>query len=566
MNPVKGGIIFLLLLVSGGAYASIRYEKIDSLIKVRDNIIDSKREYIKELENMVGQSQSDEVKLEVMDIIFNEYCNISFDSALWYADKIYKYADEKDNIEYKNSSILNRALLYVHKGDYEKADKLIEKTDPQNLSRENLQLYRSLVFMTELYSHENPNDLTKDHHSAINSKHRADSIIEMKILSDEKNSTEFFLDKARKISLNGNNPDSAIYYFTRFIEKTPVNSVPYASVAYSIAQAYKQTGNKDLYREWLTNAAISELQVPSVKNAALRELAMMIFEEDPKNSERAIRYLTTAIENSLYHDDKMEMKEIAETVPSVLSGYSKLTKDLKNNMNIILIAVAPILIILILLSINIRKQNIQVQSGEEKINRQTKYIISLKSQLEIKEKNLNLMYEELKETQQELQKSNRDCKYSAQLWLDIFASHLNKKKDNQNRPIPFKKFQKEDKQKNADASSSISNDTEEIRIFLSRFDNAILGLYPDFVKQINALLKPENQIMTKTPENLNTELRICALIRLGIKESSEIANLLLASVQTIYNNRTKIRNKALDKDRFEDLLQKIDSMPKTLNL
>ena len=86
---------------------------------------------------------------------------------------------------------------------------------------------------------------------------------------------------------------------------------------------------------------------------------------------------------------------------------------------------------------------------------------------------------------------------------------------------------------------------------MKRFDEAFLNLYPSFVTEFNTLLKEDEQIVIKQPNTLTTELRIFALIRLGVKESSEIAALLYYTPRTIYNYRSAFKNKAIDRELFE---------------
>ena len=94
---------------------------------------------------------------------------------------------------------------------------------------------------------------------------------------------------------------------------------------------------------------------------------------------------------------------------------------------------------------------------------------------------------------------------------------------------------------------------EELSLFYKLFDQAFLKLYPNFVEQFNALLRPEERIQPKKDELLTTELRIFALIRLGITQSSQIASLLRYSVNTIYNYRAQIKRGAIgEKEEFED--------------
>ena len=98
----------------------------------------------------------------------------------------------------------------------------------------------------------------------------------------------------------------------------------------------------------------------------------------------------------------------------------------------------------------------------------------------------------------------------------------------------------------------------EQKEFYANFDNAFLHLYPDFVTEFNRLLQPEERFIMKPGELLNTELRIFALIRLGIEDSSQIAEFLRYSVNTIYNYRAKVKNKARgSREDFEDLVRKI---------
>ena len=98
---------------------------------------------------------------------------------------------------------------------------------------------------------------------------------------------------------------------------------------------------------------------------------------------------------------------------------------------------------------------------------------------------------------------------------------------------------------------------EDAATFLSRFDKAFLDLYPDFTEELNCLLLPEGQIQNKSTDELTTEQRIMALIRLGVKESAEIADLLFYSPQTIYNYRSVLKGKAINKETFEEEVMKL---------
>lgn len=108
---------------------------------------------------------------------------------------------------------------------------------------------------------------------------------------------------------------------------------------------------------------------------------------------------------------------------------------------------------------------------------------------------------------------------------------------------------------------------DELKEFYKNFDDTFLSIYPAFVKKVNALLQPDEQIILKKGELLNTELRIFALIRLGISDSSKIAKLLRYSNSTIYNYRVKVKNKAaVERDDFENYIMKISPFSKNTTI
>ena len=102
---------------------------------------------------------------------------------------------------------------------------------------------------------------------------------------------------------------------------------------------------------------------------------------------------------------------------------------------------------------------------------------------------------------------------------------------------------------------------EETRFFYDRFDKFFLKMFPNFIEQVNALLQPDKQISTRIPKgSLNNELRLLALIRLGVTDSSRIAKFLKRSPKTIFNLRVILRNAALShRDDFEQQVMGIHS-------
>lgn len=165
---------------------------------------------------------------------------------------------------------------------------------------------------------------------------------------------------------------------------------------------------------------------------------------------------------------------------------------------------------------------------------------------------------QLKELNSELLKINRTREEYVSLFLDLCAAYidkLNKYQDLVKRKVKAKQI--DDLLKMANSSKMTDSDARQ---FFVNFDTAFVTLYPNFVSEFNNLLKEGEEIIPGKGDILNTELRIFALIRLGIKDSSRIATLLFYSPQTIYNYRTSVKNKAKNREEFEEHVKSLCSM------
>ena len=107
-----------------------------------------------------------------------------------------------------------------------------------------------------------------------------------------------------------------------------------------------------------------------------------------------------------------------------------------------------------------------------------------------------------------------------------------------------------------DSGKFVDEDNDDV---FKIFDHAFLDIYPDFITHINMLLRPEEQIVVKNPGTLTPELRIYALVKLGVNESNRIAQILHYSTNTVYAYRNRMRNKAISRDSFDSDVLKIGS-------
>lgn len=161
----------------------------------------------------------------------------------------------------------------------------------------------------------------------------------------------------------------------------------------------------------------------------------------------------------------------------------------------------------------------------------------------------SMLNEQLHDLNEKLLETNKKREGLVRLYIDLCSRYINRLKKQQT--LVKRKIKANQAQELLTQLSSERLSEEDATTFLSRFDRAFLDLYPGFPQELNALLQPEYQIMQPESHALTTEQRIMALVRLGVNESSEIANLLFYSPQTIYNYRSVIKSKAKNKDTFE---------------
>ena len=164
----------------------------------------------------------------------------------------------------------------------------------------------------------------------------------------------------------------------------------------------------------------------------------------------------------------------------------------------------------------------------------------------------------LRNSNDELENTNTKRELMANAFIMLCYQYIERLESQ--RKLVIRKIRANQQNELLSILSSSKRSTEENQNFLSQFDKIFLSLYPSFVKELNSLLIPEAQIELKEDNELTPSLRVAALVRLGVTESPKIAGILSYSLQTIYNYRSTLKNSAIDKENFEENLQKLCSV------
>ena len=324
------------------------------------------------------------------------------------------------------------------------------------------------------------------------------------------------------------------------------NSREYAEAAYYYAYTFNEPEEKE---EWLIRSAIADIMCGTRDYSSLNDLSGLMFRNG--DIERAFRYAADhCMVDALYFNGKLRPWQITRLFPEIESAYQE-KHQRQNRITLTLLLCLAVLfsIMLVLVGFLYRRQHI-IEAVRGKLQ---------DSYMEIDNRN-----RELEEINSRLVKLNARIQESDKVKQEYIGLFLGMVSDNIST---FRKYRmrvlKYIRQGNTKAITDeieqqepIDNDILE---FYKMFDQAFISIYPDFVEKFNNLLADGAEIVPKGDDILTPELRIFALIKLGITESSRIASLLHYSANTIYNYRAKTKNRARgSRDSFEDAVRNIE--------
>lgn len=548
---MKRAIVVLFILsqfglLSGQSLKSL-YEQLDSVLEHRTQYAHQKEEQISKIRQSIKLQTSDEQLFHTYYKLTEEYYTYRSDSALFYIEKSMNLANKLDKRLYKDMVKIQESLLLATTGYFSQALNMLNGIDRKTLSKELLYpYYTAYEWIYSVWSEYSNDDVFTP---LFRKKEILYTDSMLQILPAH--TAEYNYWKGEYLARTSKQEEAELYY-QKALKGLPVNTRLYACVTCGIAFTYLRRGNMEEYERYLILSAISDIVCPLKENLALQELAMHIFKTQKNNLARANRYLYYAMDDAMFYNNRLRMLEIAQKYPYIVKAYQE-QNDHKSRR--IILALVFICILSVCLAIS------------------WLFIYRQIKQIRLRRRSEKEMNKKLKELNKELILTNHSREKNVSLFLDLCAAYINKL--NRYQELVRRKVKSKQYDDLLKSSNNAKMPETEAKHFFVNFDTAFLTLYPHFVTEFNKLLREDAQITLKRGDLLNTELRIFALIRMGIQDSSRIATLLFYSPQTIYNYRASVKNRARDREHFEEqvrnlcpLVEKIDSDPtfiETLN-
>lgn len=609
-------ITICLSIINARADNKKLYERLDSVIAHSADYDVIKEKRLKDIKLGAKFVTNPADKLRIYEQLANEYSLYVYDSAMVYAQKGISLAKQTGNSDYCNRFLITKASLLIERGFYIEAKESLDKIEiSQSDPKQNFLFYCA---QSSLYY--NLNAHCQKMEFSQHYKELFKEYIGKALYYCPKNSAMYYYMKGINLFYSGRSINEISASLNKAMQMFGPENHMYAMAAYVLSKAY---GNNKLWeqqRRYLLLAAISDVMSSNNESLALQDVALLLY-KNKNDLDKARKYINQTLKDAHEYNSRLQRVELYANLHVILSAYNEKLQKEAIWKNVTIICILMLLVVIAAAVVYVNRKKDLLKLSEKELKALTEELSATNKQQLKDNKALQDSNDELKGSNKALQDSNDEFKYNNNELkynnneLKNFNNELkdsnkalkdsnNELKDSNNelkdsnkalrdandelentntkrelmanafimlcyqyierldsqRKLVIRKIKANQQNELLSILSSSKRGTEESQNFFSQFDKIFLSLYPSFVNELNSLLIPEAQIELKEDNELTPSLRVAALVRLGVTESPKIAGILSYSLQTIYNYRSTLKNSAIDKEHFEENLQKLCSV------
>ena len=600
-------ITICLSIINARADNNKLYERLDSVIAHSADYDAIKEKRLKDIKLGAKFVTAATDKLRIYEQLANEYSPYVYDSAMVYVQRGISLAEKTGNSDYCNRFLITKASLLIERGFYVEAKECLDKieisqSDPKQIflfyCAQSSLYYNLNAYCQNMEFSQHYNELFKEY-------------IGKALYYCPKNSAMYYYMKGINLFFSGRSINEISASLNKAMQMFGPESRMYGRAAYALSKAYGKNKQLEQQERYLLLAAISDVMSSNNECLALQDVALSLY-KNKNDLDKAQKYINQTLKDANVYNSRMRRVELYANLHVILSAYNEKLQKEDTWQKVAIICILLLLAAIATAVVFISRKKKLLKLSEKELKALTEELSATnKQQLkdnkalqdsndELKYNNNELKYKnnELKNFNNELKDSNNELKDSNKALRDSndelkdsnkALRNSNDELENTNakrelmanafimlcyqyierldsqRKLVIRKIKANQQNELLSILSSSKRSTEENQNFLSQFDKIFLSLYPSFVKELNSLLIPEAQIELKEDNEMTPSLRVAALVRLGVTESPKIAGILSYSLQTIYNYRSTLKNSAIDKEHFEENLQKLCSIyPKSV--
>ncbi len=530
-------------------------DTLDSLYRVLDAEVANASHYVAlrqqrtdALKAELGRATQTAIRYELCMRLFDGYKAVRSDSAFYYIDAAASYARDMGDCNKEALSLSQKAFLCSTLGLYMEAVDVFGGIDASRLDEETQgwyalagqHVYGELAYYSPIDSlraiyQEKANSYERVLLEKLPEENEERLLrLEMKYYNEGKVDEALEVNDRRMSQVRSEDRQMAIISFYRFLD-------------------LRLKGDNRQALEWLVRAAIIDARNGIMDQGAMWEVANLLNAKG--NIERGYRYITYAMECAQAFGTRMRSWQISPVLKTVNSNYTREIKEANNRLTVSIILISILSVLFFIAAIYVNRHRRLLAEAKSQLDKRNSELAEVNSQLTATNTRLNELNGQLHETLLQLADSSRAKEMYIGRFFTLcsaYVDRLDKLRMAVNRSA---------KRRDINGLVKLTGDSEQkekdLAELYQNFDSTFLKLYPTFVEQFNAMLKPEHRIEIQEGK-LTITLRIFALIRLGIEDSGKIAEFLHYSVNTIYNYRARVKNAAIDsREHFEDRVKEI---------
>ena len=537
-------LLFSIQALASGIDLEQEYRKLDEAIEQTDRFVEQRENRIDKFKTALGVSDDNKVQYELCYSLYKEYHPYMSDSAIHYIGRCITLAEMMEDPVRADECRLLLAFQCTESGMYHEAMDVLNSLDEQRIgaSTNRRRYYSTLAHLYgELGYYCKVPQLQGKYYAQHDYYNNLIGTAGISMNDDE------FLQLKEVERFAAGDGKGALHYSDQRLKQVEEGTHEYAIVAFYRYLDYSLLGDSVQSRYWVTQSALSDVKNAVMDQGAMWELANKLM--DDGDIDRAYRYIHFAWQCANRFNTMKRNNQISPVLTAISDNYEASLK--RANRLLAVLAVVSTLLAALFLGIlfysNSQRKKLALARNE--LSASNAQLAQLNSQLS----DLN---SQLHETNLKLGESNRVKDEYVGRFIHLCSFYIDRLDEMR------KQVNKMVKSKDLNALHKFTSDSElrdkNLTELYEMFDSTFLHLFPNFVDDFNALLRPECRVTQPEPGTLNTDIRIFALIRLGIEDSSRIAEFLHYSVNTIYNYRAKIKNGAIgDRDAFESRVKAI---------
>ena len=554
-------LFFMFLVLMSTSVFANPTDNIEQLFQSLDDAIVHSPDYVKvredriyNLEQKLKVAKKVSEKYNACFALFEEYRSYKNDIAIKYINQCVELAIKIGDKQKEENAKSLLAFQESTTGNYTESYDLLKSVNPSNLDSEGQRnyLWACQHLYGEMAYYCNVPSLKKYY----TEKHNA---YQTAIDSTFSHDDDLYLQMQESKAREAGNMKEALRLSDKRLAMTKPGTHTYAIVQFYRGLTYNMFGDKEQFLRCLLRSAICDVQLAVMDQGSLWELANLL-NTKPGEQKRSHEYIKFAWQSATVFNTPIRSRQIMPVLTQIEDRYQKELASSNKRLKIMVAWSVLLIIVVVLLLYYVNKQRKRIAVAHHKqkdtnhaLQLANKNLNSVIEQLNLANSSINEANDRLNEMNHFLNESNKMKEVYIGRFLRLCAIYVDKIETMRKRVVKLVKAREFTK-----LLGQMQTGEAYMGELYKYFDSTFLNLFPSFVEEFNALLKPEERIILEDDNSLSTTLRIFALIRLGIEDSSKIAEFLHYSVNTIYNYRAKIKNSAIcDREEFEQRVKMI---------